>query len=417
MYNLAIGLYALIVRLVSPFHRKARLMLKGHKEVYSKLKKEIDPGKKYIWIHAASLGEFEQGRPMIEYIRTHYPEFKILLTFFSPSGYEVRKNYELADVICYLPFDIKKNVRRFIKLANPDLAIFIKYEFWYNYIHALYKNNIPVYMVSAIFRPDQLFFRWYGRSSQTMLKFYKHICVQDENSKQLMANIGVTNVTVCGDTRFDRVIEIRNRAKDLPLADAFTRDASGEKIDTLVAGSSWPKDEDIFVSYFNMNKDIKLIIAPHEIHESHLQYIEDLSKRPVIRYSQATPDDIKNYDCLIIDSFGLLSSIYRYGEVAYVGGGFGVGIHNVLEAAVYGMPVIFGPNFRKFREANQLIESGGGYSIQDAGAFNGLVEEFVQYPEMLASAGKHAGEYVQSNAGVVDRVMKIIAPEIEKIHK
>jgi len=415
MYDLVIGLYALIVRLISPFHKKARLMVKGHKEVYEKLKKEIDPESKYIWIHAASLGEFEQGRPLIEYIKREHPQFKILLTFFSPSGYEVRKDYALADIVCYLPFDLKWNVKRFLKLANPSLAIFIKYEFWYNYIHQLYKRNIPVYMVSAIFRPDQLFFRWYGRSSRGILKYYKCICVQDENSKNLLSSIGYTNVAVCGDTRFDRVVEVKSQSKDLPLLETFVKTQEGEKIKTLVAGSSWPKDEDIFVNYFNNNQEIKLIIAPHEIHESHLSYIEGLSKRPTIRYSKATSENIGDYDCLIIDSFGLLSSIYRYGEIAYVGGGFGVGIHNVLEAAVYDMPVVFGPNFRKFREANQLIESGGGYPIQDASAFRGLMEEFIQYPEMLASAGKHAGDYVRLHAGVVNRVMDIIEPSIQQV--
>ncbi|GAB6011711.1 3-deoxy-D-manno-octulosonic acid transferase [Viscerimonas tarda] len=410
MYNFVIALYALAVRVVSPFHKKARLMIKGHKQVADKLKKEIDPTAKYVWIHAASLGEFEQGRPIIEQIKANYPQYKILLTFFSPSGYEVRKNYELADVVCYLPFDRKKYVKRFLNLTNPSLAIFIKYEFWYNYIQALYKRGIPVYMVSAIFRPNQLFFRWYGRGMRRIFRFYKCICVQDENSKRLLEKIGAANVAVCGDTRFDRVLRIKEQAKDLPLVDAFLNNGTGEKDKTLVAGSSWPKDEDIFISYFN-NSNIKLIIAPHEIHESHLAYIESQLKRPAIRYTQASPETIGNYDCLILDTYGLLSAIYRYGDIAYIGGGFGVGIHNVVEAAVYGIPVIFGPNFKKFREANQLIETGGGYSIKDFETFRGLMEEFLQYPEVLASAGNAAGNYVLNNAGVVGRVMKIVELE------
>lgn len=408
MYNFIIGLYALIVNIISPFHKKARLMVKGHKEVFKKLNAEIDPNAKYIWLHAASLGEFEQGRPIIENIKEKHPSYKILLTFFSPSGYEVRKNYELADVVCYLPFDKKSKVKRFLKLVNPSMAIFIKYEFWYNYVNQLKKRNIPTYMISAIFRPNQIFFRWYGKYYQKILHFYSCICVQDENSKNLLNNIGVTNVEVCGDTRFDRVLDIKNRAKALPLAEAFCKNENGDKLMTLVAGSSWPKDEDIFVKYFNQIPDLKLIIAPHEIHEAHLSYIESILKRPSIRYSKATIENIQEYDCLIVDSFGLLSSLYRYGEIAYVGGGFGVGIHNILEAAVYNVPVFFGPNFKKFREAHQIIEEGGGYPIQDEENFWSLMNEFLEYPKVLASAGDHAGRYVKENAGVVEKVMQII---------
>ena len=403
MYNFIIGLYALIVNLISPFHRKARLMVKGHREVYSKLKEKIDPDAKYIWLHAASLGEFEQGRPILEKIKAQHPSYKILLTFFSPSGYEVRKNYDLADIVCYLPFDRKRNVKRFLNLANPAIAIFIKYEFWYNYINQLHKRNIPTYMVSAIFRPNQIFFRWYGKAYCKMLSFYECICVQDDNSKSLLEGIGVKNVEVCGDTRFDRVL-----AKYLPVGEAFSKDKDGNKQLTLVAGSSWPKDEDVFVEYFNNNPNLKLIIAPHEIHDAHLSYIESILKRPSIRYTKATPENVSQFDCLIIDTFGLLSSLYRYGEIAYVGGGFGVGIHNVLEAAVYNIPVIFGPNFKKFREANQLLETGGGYSIHDYDTFLSLMDEFIEYPKVLEAAGTHAGEYVTGNAGVVDKVMKII---------
>lgn len=411
MYNIIIGLYALIVKIISPFHRKARLMVKGHSKVYRTLRKNIDPNAQYIWIHAASLGEFEQGRPIIEKIKAEHPSYKILLTFFSPSGYEVRKDYDLADIVCYLPFDKKRNVKRFLKAANPAIAIFIKYEFWYNYINQLHKRNIPTYMVSAIFRPSQIFFKWYGKYYRRMLSFYKCICVQDDNSKDLLASIGITNVEVCGDTRFDRVIDIQSQAKYLPIGDAFTKTKDGEKLLTLVAGSSWPKDEDIFVEYFNSHPNLKLIIAPHEIHEAHLSYIESILKRPSIRYSKATAENAGQFDCLIIDTFGLLSSLYRYGEIAYVGGGFGVGIHNVLEAAVYNIPVVFGPNFKKFREANQLLEAGGGYSVQDFDSYESLMDEFIEYPKVLQSAGNNAGEYVNGNAGVVDKVMQIIQLE------
>jgi len=407
MYNFIIGLYAFVVRLISPFHRKARLMVKGHKEVFKRLEAEIDKNSRYVWIHAASLGEFEQGRPIIERFRKDYPQYKILLTFFSPSGYEVRKNYEFADIVCYLPFDKKKNAKRFVKLVNPALAIFIKYEFWYNYIHALYVNKIPVYMVSAIFRPQQTFFKWYGKSFRKILSLYNCICLQDENSQKLLKSIGITNTKVCGDTRFDRVVQIKNDSEKLPVLEAFITSHREKGNITLVAGSSWPKDEDIFIPYFN-NSELKLIIAPHEIHEAHLAYIESLLKRQSIRYSNATAENVSEYDCLILDTFGLLSSAYGYGEIAYVGGGFGVGIHNIVEAAVYGIPVIFGPNFKKFREANELIEKGGAYSVRNGLSFKELMDEFLQHPETLNSAGNKSASYVDSNTGVVDKVMSVI---------
>lgn len=407
-YNIAIFLYALIVRIISPFHQKARKMIVGHKHAYKILKSEVDPNAWYIWFHAASLGEFEQGRPIIEDIKKKYPQYKILLTFFSPSGYDVRKDYPLADIVCYLPFDKKRNVKKFLKLIQPQMAIFIKYEFWYNYVNQLCKRNIPVYMVSAIFRKDQFFFKWYGKNMRRIFPKYKYICVQDENSAQLLETINVRNVKICGDTRFDRVVDIQKQAKKLDLVEAFARKAAEEKETILVAGSSWPKDEDVFVSYFNITTDLKLIIAPHEIDEAHLKYIESNLQRPHIRYSRATWDDMSKYDCIIVDCFGVLSSIYRYGQIAYVGGGFGVGIHNILEAAVYSIPVIFGPNFKKFREAQELIECGGAYSITDYQTFRGLMDEFLQYNNILKSAGNNAGDYVISNTGVVGRVMEIL---------
>lgn len=407
-YNIAIYLYAFVVRVISPFHKKARKMIAGHKNTYRKLRQEVDPNAKYIWIHAASLGEFEQGRPIIEEIKSKHPNYKVLLTFFSPSGYEVRKDYPLADIVCYLPFDKKRNVKKFIKLIKPQMAIFIKYEFWNNFVSHLYKMNIPIYMVSAIFRPSQIFFKWYGGGMRKLLKKYTCICVQDDNSKELLEQIGITNVKVCGDTRFDRVTDIRNQAKNIELIEAFANKASSEKEVIMVAGSSWPKDEDILIPYFNITADLKLIIAPHEISEAHIKYIETSLQRPHIRFSQATADNINQYDCIIIDSIGLLSSIYRYGQIAYIGGGFGVGIHNVLEAAVYSMPVIFGTNFKKFREAQQLIEQGGGYSISDYQSFRGLMDEFLEFDDILKTAGNNAGEFVASNTGVVKRIIEVL---------
>lgn len=408
LYNLGIYLYAFIVRLISPFHKKARKMIVGHKQTYKILKEKVDPTADYIWFHAASLGEFEQGRPIIEEIKRTHPEYKVLLTFFSPSGYEVRKEYPVADIVCYLPFDKKRNVKKFLKLVQPKMVVFIKYEFWYNFVTTLYKRNIPVYMVSAIFRPTQVFFKWYGGNMRKLLHAYECICVQDKNSRELLKGIGVTNVEVCGDTRFDRVLDVQKQSKELKIAQYFAQKAEKENEKIIVAGSTWPKDEDVIIPYFNITTDVKLIIAPHELDEAHLKYIESLLERPYIRYSQAIPEAMEDYDCLIIDNFGLLSSLYRYGEVAYVGGGFGVGIHNVLEAAVYNIPVIFGPNFKKFREAQHLIEQGGGYSIADYQSFRGLMDEFLQYNDILKVAGQHAGNYVRSNGGVVAKVMKVL---------
>ncbi len=408
LYNLGIYLYAFIVRIISPFHKKARKMIIGHKQTYKTLKEKVDPQAKYIWFHAASLGEFEQGRPIIEEVKRRYPEYKILLTFFSPSGYEVRKDYPLADIVCYLPFDKKRNVKKFLRLVKPTIAIFIKYEFWYNFVNKLHKQGIPIYMVSAIFRPSQMFFKWYGGDMRKLLRKYTAICVQDERSADLLNGINVTNVEVCGDTRFDRVIDISKQAKSLNIVEAFAKKATDEGEKIFIAGSSWPKDEDVIIPYFNMTTDLKMIIAPHEINEAHLKYIESNLHRPYIRYSKAIPEMMADYDCLIIDCIGILSSVYRYGQVAYVGGGFGVGIHNVLEAAVYGIPVIFGPNFKKFREAQQLIEKGGGYSIADSESFRGLMDEFLQYQDTLSASGKHAGDYVRSNSGVVGRVMNVL---------
>jgi 3-deoxy-D-manno-octulosonic-acid transferase len=407
-YNLAIFLYGFIVRIISPFHKKARKMIVGHKQTYKILREKVDPKAKYIWFHAASLGEFEQGRPIIEEIRNRHPEYKILLTFFSPSGYEVRKDYAGADIVCYLPFDKKRNVKKFLKLVQPEIAIFIKYEFWYNFVNQLHKRDIPIYMVSAIFRPSQVFFKWYGGVMRNLLKYYKCICVQDENSEALLKTINITNVKVCGDTRFDRVLDIQKQAKQLPIVESLVKkaEAEGEKI--FIAGSSWPKDEDVIIPYFNITTDLKLIIAPHEIGEAHLKYIESNLQRPYIRYSQAIPEMMADYDCLIIDCIGLLSSVYKYGQIAYIGGGFGVGIHNVLEAAVYDIPVVFGPNFKKFREAQQLFEQGGGYSVSDYQSFRGLMDEFLQYDSTRIAAGKHAGDYVRANSGVVNRVMAVL---------
>jgi len=406
LYTLLIHLYALVIELASPFHKKARLMRWGQWKTNGILREKIDRNAKYIWFHASSLGEFEQGRPMIEKIKAEYPQYKILLTFFSPSGYEVRKNYELADVICYLPFDTPYKVRKFINLANPCMAIFIKYEFWGNYLNELKRKGIPTYIISAIFRKEQLFFKWYGKPYKKFLLDFNHFFVQDNNSKELLQSFDITNVSVTGDTRFDRVLDVYNHRRNIPGIDTFLYNPKGEKIKLLIAGSSWPADEDILINYFNKNTDFKLIIAPHEIHREHLMQIESQLQRPSIRLSEAFSKDSADKDCIIVDSFGLLSSIYRYGDIAYIGGGFGAGIHNTLEAAVYGIPVIFGPKYQKFKEAKDLISVGGGFSINNADEFNSRINDLLSYSNLLEEAGKAAGDFVKHNAGATDKILK-----------
>ena len=407
LYNFGIYTYKQLVNIASFRNLKARKMKQGHKEIFHYLAQNADPEGGYIWIHASSLGEFEQGRPIIEAIKAHYPEQKIAITFFSPSGYEVRKNYPKADLICYLPFDLPNNVNRFLNILKPKQAIFIKYEFWGNYLNALAKRNIPTYIISAIFRPSQIFFRPYGSYFRRILQNFEHLYVQDENSKKLLKDIGITKVSVTGDTRFDRVLEIRSQAKELPLIEQFSKGNF-----TLIAGSSWPKDEEIFIDYFNRHPEMKIIIAPHEIHEEHIQFILSRLNRTTIRYTQADEKNIQKADCIIIDCFGLLSSIYRYGQVAYVGGGFGAGIHNVPEAAVYSIPVIFGPNHKKFKEAKELIIAGGGFSISRSEDFELVMDRLLENKEFLSKAGIIAGQYIQNNSGASKKILKELYPEI-----
>ena len=404
IYNLAMYILELGVKLAALFSDKPAKMVKGYREVFDLLQRKIDRNAQYIWFHAASLGEFEQGRPLIERIRKEYPQYKILQTFFSPSGYEVRKNYDGADIVCYLPIDTPSNVKKFVDLVNPCMVFFVKYEFWQNYLNTLNKKGVPVYSVSSIFRPNQIFFRWYGTGYQQVLKTFAHLFVQNEESKQLLAGIGVNNTTVVGDTRFDRVLDICAAAKQLPLVQKFKGDAL-----TFVAGSSWGPDEDIFIKYFNAHPEMKLIIAPHVVNDSHLKEIESKLQRSCVRYTKATEENVQQADCLIIDCYGLLSSIYRYGEISYIGGGFGVGIHNVLEAAVYGIPVIFGPNNKKFREAQHLLANKGGFEINSYEDFEQLMNKFLGDEAYLKQSGKAAGDYVKGNAGAMEKIMKRVA--------
>ena len=427
IYNIVIYFVLWGIAIASLFNKKVNKMWKGEREAFNVLKSKVDPTAKYVWFHAASLGEFEQGRPLMERIRKEHPQYKILLTFFSPSGYEVRKNYEGADIICYMPIDTRLNAIRFLRLVRPVMAFFIKYEFWSNFLHILKYRNIPTYSVSSIFREDQVFFKWYGKSYANVLRCFTRFFVQNEESKRLLESIGITDVDVVGDTRFDRVLQIKEAAKQLPICEAFRKGfvpsgvmgaaVAQSEYPVFVAGSSWPPDEDIFIRFFNAHKDWRLIIAPHVIGEDHLkQILSKIEGRKVVRYTQTTLEEAAKADVLIIDCFGLLSSMYGYGDVAYVGGGFGVGIHNTLEAAVWNMPVIFGPNNKKFQEAQGLLKSGGGFEINGYEDFevlmhrfgaSGLGDESADSVSgfFLKSSGEKAGAFVASLSGATDKVL------------
>lgn len=405
MYQIFIWIYTFGVWVASLFSEKVKKMWQGEHLAFHILEQQVDHEARYVWFHAASLGEFEQGRPLIERLRSEHPEYKILLTFFSPSGYEVRKNYRGADIICYLPLDTRRNARRFLQLIKPQMAFFIKYEFWYNYLHILKDRGVPTYSVSSIFRPDQIFFKWYAREYRKVLCCFTHFYVQNEQSRELLAKIGVKRVSVVGDTRFDRVLQIKEQSKTLPIVEAYV---GGEREKVFVAGSSWEPDEDIFIPYFNAHPEWKLIIAPHVIGEDHLQTIIEKLDRPALRYSEATEETAREARCLIIDCFGLLSSIYHYGTVAYVGGGFGAGIHNVVEAAVWNIPVVFGPNNSHFQEAQGLKQVQGGFEISTDADFSSLMERFDIDPDFLKKSGDEAGKFVEVRAGATEKIYKQI---------
>ena len=415
MYNLVIFLYLCGVAVLSIFNEKVRKMWRGERNAIRTIKEKMDPNAQYVWFHAASLGEFEQGRPLMEQLRREHPEYKILLTFFSPSGYEVRKNYEGADIICYLPLDTILNARRFLRTIRPVMAFFIKYEFWFNYLHILRHRGVPVYSVSSIFRPGQVFFRWYGRQYSRVLKCFTHFFVQNEESRELLATIGITDVSVVGDTRFDRVLQIKAAAKQLPIVEAFCQHPSPntQRPKVFIAGSSWQPDEEIFIPWLNAHPDWKVVIAPHVIGEEHLQQIERmLEGRKVVRYSAVANSQLsivnsqlQGASVLIIDCFGLLSSIYHYADVTYVGGGFGVGIHNTLEAAVWDVPVIFGPNNQRFQEAQGLKNCGGGLEIANADDFRRYMQGFEEHPELMKELGEKSGAYVASLSGATQKVL------------
>lgn len=404
-YNLGIALFDLAVSLAAPFSKRAALLVKGRKTVWDTLGGVSLEGD-VIWVHCASLGEFEQGRPLIEAIRKKNPSYKIVLSFYSPSGYEVRKNYKEADVVCYLPSDTRANAKRFISTVNPRMVFFVKYEYWYNYFRELKEVGTPLYLVSAIFRKDQIFFKWYGGWFRKILNNVKCFYIQDEKSAALLDGIGIKAYIVAGDTRFDRVAAIAAAANPIPVVENF---ATGAKV--LVAGSTWPADEQIIANYINNSaKDVKLIIAPHMVDESHIQQLERRFALPVCRYTKVKGEIGADIRVLIIDTIGLLSAIYRYGSVAYLGGGFGKGIHNTLEAATYGMPVIFGPHHLKFKEAIDLKEKGAGFSINDSVEFGNLMERLWddENKDYLKKSGEAALKYVQSMCGATEEILKLI---------
>lgn len=400
LYSLGIRIYGGLLSLAALFNDKARLLRKGQKNAFALLKKKKLEGEEYTWFHAASLGEFEQARPLIETLKKTSPQTKILLTFFSPSGYEIRKNYDKADIVLYLPLDTRQNARKLLNTVRIKQAIFVKYEFWPNYLQALFRAKISVYGISAIFRPSQLFFKSYGKCYLNLLKNFTHIFVQDEASEKLLAAHDVKNVSIGGDTRFDRVKEIREQAKTLPLIEKFA-----EKSKVLVAGSTWQPDEDLLIKYSDEHPDVKLILVPHEIGKAHLENIFKSLKNDCITYSEMREENIEKSKRLLIDAIGFLSSVYQYADVAYIGGGFGVGIHNTLEAAVYGIPLVFGPNYQKFREARELIQENAAFAVDDYQSLKKQLDYLFQNNE---DAGAKAGKYVEKNTGATETILKKI---------
>ncbi len=406
-YTIGILIINLLVKLAVPFNSKVRMWVNGLKDWKANLKSAVNPGDRNIWIHCASLGEFEQGRPLIEMLKKERPDVRIILTFFSPSGYEVRKKYALADYVCYLPADTPRNAREFISAVNPALVIFVKYEFWSNIIREISERNIPLYLISAIFRPDQHFFKWYGTFFRKVLACFTHFFVQDNESMKLLSGIGIKNVTVTGDTRFDRVARIAETAKEIHQVKLFRGD---EKL--FLSGSSWPGDEAILCEYINRYPGrMKWIFAPHEIEPDNIDRLEKLLTTTVIRYSQFS-EKAAEARVMIIDNIGMLSSAYRYASVAEVGGGFGAGIHNILEAACWGIPVIFGPNYGKFREAKELIDLGGARSFVNYAEFSEILDGFLSDGSVYLKAAETAGEYVRKNTGATAKILAEISGKI-----
>lgn len=384
-------------------HRKAKLLVRGQKEALQQIRayKKEHPFDNVIWFHAASVGEFEQARPIIERLRKEHPQTRILLTFFSPSGYELRKNYDQVDIVTYLPFATVGKAISFIEEVRPAMAIFVKYEFWPAYLKELRRHNVPTYSISAIFRPKQLFFLPWGKPYLRLLHCFTHLYVQDNASKELLLAHGVKCVSVAGDTRFDRVNEIASHAKQLPVVERFTQGAAR----VIIAGSTWPQDEELLAQYIDNHPDTKLVLVPHEIHEDHLHTIFQIFHGRYVRFTEATPLNIEHCQTLLIDTIGMLSSIYQYGHVAYIGGGFGSGIHNTIEAAVYGVPVLFGPKYQHFREAIGLIRTGAGFSVKTYKEFETQMDNALANHETI---GRKAREYVDTELGATEKIYSSI---------
>ncbi len=411
LYNVIIALLYLGALLASPFYPKAKKLITGRKKMFKKLQNEINSSDRVLWFHAASVGEFEQGRPVIEEIRKLYPQYKILLTFFSPSGFEANKNYSQANYIYYLPFDFSWNARKFYNIVKPHAIFFIKYEFWYNFIHQAYKNNIPLYCISAIFRPDHFFFKWYGKPYRKILNEFNFIFVQNNTSKELLNLHGIQHTAVCGDTRFDRVVQIAKQIKTLPLIETFAKDSK-----IIIAGSTWPADEKVLFQYFqdhlSNNLKTKLIIVPHEVdNEYHLESLTLSFNGNAIRYSKLNNNsNIEKYKVLIIDVIGILSSAYRFGYIAYIGGGFGKGIHNILEAATYGIPVIFGPKYKKFQEALDLTYRKGAFPINNYSDLEKILNNLLSNNQLYQNACEICKKYVNENIGSTKKILQHIEP-------
>lgn len=398
-------LYGAGVRTASRFNPKAKLWVGGRRGIFDRLREAIRSGGEHIvWVHCASLGEFEQGRSVIEAVRREHPEYKILLTFFSPSGYEIRKDYQGADYIFYLPLDTPRNVRRFLDIVGPEVTVFVKYEYWLNYLAELRRRRARVFIVSAIFRPDQIFFKRRGGAFRRALTTFERIFVQNAESRELLAGIGITNVTVAGDTRFDRVARIAESARELPLVERF---AAGQPL--FVAGSTWEHDERILQQLINAHPEMKFIVAPHEMEPSRIASLLENTAGGAVRYTELGADaDPSDKQLLIIDTIGILSSIYRYAFCAYIGGGFGAGIHNTLEAASFGLPVAFGPNYHKFKEACDLIDLGAAVCISDFGELDTWLNRLISDRANYASLGKVAADYVASHKGATETIVKAI---------
>lgn len=407
-YNLGIQIYVLGIHIASFFNLKALRWVEGRRNWQRRFAfdwQRVNPGDDpCVWIHCASLGEFEQGRPVIEKLKQESPNVKILLTFFSPSGYEIRKRYIHADYVCYLPADTRENALTFIKIFRPTLSVFVKYEFWYHYLTILHQQGISTLLISAVFRENQVFFKWYGGLFKRLLPNFKYIFAQNQTSANLLQQIGLHNFTIAGDTRIDRVLQIAKDAPEFPMIEAFTKNHY-----ILVVGSSWQPDEAILLPFINekLPGDWKVIIAPHEITESHIIQIEKGLRVTTIRYSKSDEENVANAKVLLIDNVGMLAALYRYGKMAYIGGGFGAGIHNTLEPITFGLPVVFGPKFQKFEEAIQLTKQGGAFTLEDSSTFQ-TVFEFLQQEEAYQKASAIARQYVIDNQGATEEIITFI---------